>query len=529
MTKVQIRPGVGLLSLFPNMNYRPWYALGEFVDNSIQSYLDHKDELRELHGLEYRLRINITYVSGERPEILVEDNAAGIYERDIERAFTPAVRPFDRSGISQFGIGMKSAAAWYSNFYTVTTTALGETIRRQVTLDIAEIVSKEIEELPVIEEIAMPEEHGTRIVMRDLHQGIPVGRTRSKIIEYLSSIYRDFVKSGEMVLSINETPIAFNHPKILKAPYWPTEKGPIPGAESRHWKMPIDITLEDSWSDDKSPNRPDVAPRIRGWMAILETGATKQSGLALVWKRKVVVGAGSLAEGDDDSYKPARIFGASTTFPYQRLFGEIDVSQLQVTTFKDQIDWRNGQQEELQEKMHAALRAGDEPLISMANNYRSTAKTKDAKRSVEESARSAASAAREGFTDAFSKKSLPINSSEEVIRDSAQIESSTQVSVPSLDNGFTLEVVTSPGAKWLVLVPNDSGWIVQINRSHPFMNSFANLPGADLDPVFRLAMALALSEIKVKNTGMVDNYQIFRRFINDSLEGDLSQRKNTNS
>ena len=37
---INIRPGVGYLSILSAINYTPWHATAEFVDNSIQSYLD---------------------------------------------------------------------------------------------------------------------------------------------------------------------------------------------------------------------------------------------------------------------------------------------------------------------------------------------------------------------------------------------------------------------------------------------------------------------------------------------------------
>lgn len=105
---VQIRPGVGLYALFPSLRYTPWVALGEMVDNSIQSYLEHQDELRALHGPDYRLRIDINFHGGANPTIQIVDNAAGIFTKDISRAFTPAMPPPDKTKISQYGIGMKS-------------------------------------------------------------------------------------------------------------------------------------------------------------------------------------------------------------------------------------------------------------------------------------------------------------------------------------------------------------------------------------------------------------------------------------
>ena len=37
---VNIQPDVGVLSVLPHLNYRPWYALAEFVDNSLESFLE---------------------------------------------------------------------------------------------------------------------------------------------------------------------------------------------------------------------------------------------------------------------------------------------------------------------------------------------------------------------------------------------------------------------------------------------------------------------------------------------------------
>ena len=35
---VSIRPGVRVLSVLRHLNYKPWFALAEFVDNALQSY-----------------------------------------------------------------------------------------------------------------------------------------------------------------------------------------------------------------------------------------------------------------------------------------------------------------------------------------------------------------------------------------------------------------------------------------------------------------------------------------------------------
>ena len=107
MTKdsVDIRPTVGYLSILPSISYKPWYAIAEFVDNSLQSYLDKKSKLKKIHSSNWKLRIGI-YITAYKIQII--DNAGGIAEKDYSRAFRAAARPEKRDGLSEFGMGMKT-------------------------------------------------------------------------------------------------------------------------------------------------------------------------------------------------------------------------------------------------------------------------------------------------------------------------------------------------------------------------------------------------------------------------------------
>src|SRR5690242_20084133 len=107
---INIRPGVGILGLFPNMNYRAWYALAELVDNAIDSYLRNKAKIRKVEGDDFVLRIVVDVEGRDGGTVRVWDNAAGIASVDYGRAFITAEPPVDSAGLSQFGIGMKSAS-----------------------------------------------------------------------------------------------------------------------------------------------------------------------------------------------------------------------------------------------------------------------------------------------------------------------------------------------------------------------------------------------------------------------------------
>ena len=71
---------------FKNLNSSHPYSIGEFVDNSIQSYLDNKEELHKTRD-NYKALIEIDYDKDDK-EISIKDNCGGISDEDAIRAFT---------------------------------------------------------------------------------------------------------------------------------------------------------------------------------------------------------------------------------------------------------------------------------------------------------------------------------------------------------------------------------------------------------------------------------------------------------
>jgi hypothetical protein len=529
--QVTIRPGIGLYALFPSLRYSPWVALGEMVDNSIQSYQEHKEELFALHGPEYKLRIEINYSSGDSPTIQLIDNAAGIYTKDIERAFTPAMPPADKKGISQYGIGMKSSACWYANFFTIRTRALGEPIIRTVTFDIPKIIKNEIYELDIEkEEATNPKVHGTRIILKNLNQPVPVAGAASRLRSYLRSMYRDFLRTGELVLLINNEVQEAPMTNWLLAPYWPTDMGPLDD-KNYEWVKDFEIELNES----HNPINPaDPAPKIRGRIGILEKGDTKRAGLALLWRRKVVQGAGNMADSPDDLYRPGRIFGGANSFERQRVVGELDVSELSVTSFKDAVVWREGQEEEVLKKIKEALNTEPNPLLKMAKNYRASDNSKAGKAKLQGSLSDVVDSA---------TKALIENNASEQLGDSFEITKTTEVPepprtdetnvvqkviklIPQFNSDIILEVKDqNADTSWLRVrqIPDLDKWVITINREHPFMKSFTVADPDSLDPVLRIALAIGIAEIQGLSSGF-DTAGFLRLSINDLLRNYLSSR-----
>lgn len=219
LERVSIRPGVSVLSVLRHLNYRAWFALAEFVDNSLQSYLSSRATLEQLHGEGFRLAVRIEFDPTPPARLSIRDNAAGIAASDYRRAFRPAAVPPDRSGLSEFGMGMKSAACWFAPRWRVRTSALGEAVERTVGFDIKRIVNDELEELKIREAPSSRDAHFTEIVLEELHHPL-VGRTIGKVKEHLADIYRVFLRDGTLQLFFNNEPLTYTEPEVLNAPYF---------------------------------------------------------------------------------------------------------------------------------------------------------------------------------------------------------------------------------------------------------------------------------------------------------------------
>ena len=167
---VIIRPGVSVLALFRHLNYKPWFAVAEFVDNSLQSFLGNRPALQSWGTSS--LVVEIELETNPPGRLVVRDNAAGILASDYARAFKPAAPPSDRTGLAEFGIGMKSAACWFSDSWAVRSKGLGERVERSIEFDIPGIVAGNVEEIEPSELPATRNDHFTEITLRRLDQQI---------------------------------------------------------------------------------------------------------------------------------------------------------------------------------------------------------------------------------------------------------------------------------------------------------------------------------------------------------------------
>lgn len=504
---VSIRPGVSVLSVLRHLNYKPWFALAEFVDNSLQSFLSERPRLQALHGKAVHLRVDIDVESGEAARISIRDNAAGIAIKDFPRAFRPAAIPPDRSGLSEFGMGMKSAACWFSPRWAVRTKALGEGLERTVRFDINQIVHDQIEELRIGEEPTKKiNDHFTEIVLEDLYH-VPVGRTVGKIKEHLTDIYRTFIREGVLELRIGGERLAYAEPNLLRMPYVREPGGPV-----REWKKDINFPLGGGMS-------------VTGFAALRDPGNFARSGFALFRRGRLIEGSG------EEGYRPSYIFGQPGSFRSLRLFGELHLEGFQVSHTKDGFRWDENEQPFL-ELLKEHLDSDDLPLLKQADHLRVHASRNEmlgaAKQAVDNTA-------------AAMESSLP------QVLPAVAVQPPVETRSTSLGDTPTLAArdirVQFRGQSWLIRVQltneaSESQWLamsdqagsskspetleIRVSLAHPFMVSFAQTDPNDVEALLRVAAAIALSE-KLARLAGVKSAGTVRRNINEILREALSK------
>ena len=512
LNRVSIRPGVSVLSVLSHLNYRPWFALAEFVDNAIQSHIKYRDALAAVEGVPLRISIDVNSADGGR--ITVRDNAAGIAAADFPRAFRPAQLPPDTTGLCEFGMGMKSAACWFSPAWHVRTSALGEPFERTVRFDIASIVQDNLEELDVDETVAASHSHFTEIVLEQLHR-IPAGRTVGKIKEHLAEIYRIFMREGTLALTFNGSDLVYHEPEVLVSPRFNINNEPE--GDEIVWRKDLDFDFGDDL-------------KATGFAALRKTGSTTHAGFSLFRRKRLIQGSG------DEKYRPVYIFGHPNDYIYQRLFGELHIEGFEVSHTKDGFQWDQNEQPFL-ELLRDELDDSQIPLLRQARNLRVRPTRRQLRQASTEALTRTGTTLERDFPPVASAiagvsphETLPneLSTAELAAQRVIDIDFDQRrwrVVLELTDDhavGDWLEV--SEAELRNVSVDADDRETIGLRMSvvHPFVARFAGAEREKVEPLVRIAAALGLAE-KLAREGGVRGAGAIRSNVNKILRDALSR------
>jgi hypothetical protein len=333
---MEVRFSPRAVLFFKRLNYTPWHALAEFVDNSTQSYFDNKPQLDALTPGDVKLEVKIGYESGRGGRLVISDNAMGMSEAEVARALTIGEPPPEHGYRSQFGLGLKTAATWFGDLWQVTTKRLGAPSGLKFVFDVDKVAAGLDVELV---QFSAPEaDHYTIVEIAQLNRRL-ITRTRERIANHLRTMYRNDLSAGWLRLIWND--------EVLEAEGLPQFAVDPDGAALY---KDFAFTLE--------------GKTISGWAGVLEDGSRRRAGFSILHSDRVIRSA-------PDAWKPATIYGEGggrNDLINQRLVGEIQLNEFPVSHSKDDIVWTDDQEQAVEVGLEQEIR----DLVAAARNLRKT-------------------------------------------------------------------------------------------------------------------------------------------------------------
>ena len=329
---IEIRVGTETIRNYKRLSYDIWYALAEFIDNSSQSYFNNREILDDAYDREgSRLEVRVLY-DRDRDTIRVTDNAMGMSLDELDYALQIAKAPQDTSGRSEFGMGLKTAACWLGDLWTVRTKRLGEEFEHSITFDVEAVASGQtgLEPLSVKKRL---EDHYTVVEIHRMHFKIH-GRTIGRIKDHLRSMYRVDVREGIMELLWDQEPLAYDDALDM-----------LTAAGGAEYRKSFDFAVGDR--------------QVKGWVGVLNAGGRPKAGFAIIRRGRVI-------QGQPAAWRPGSIFGQEqgrNDLINQRVVGEIHLDEFMVSHTKNSILWQ-GDEEAVVE----------DTLKEIAKDYMSTAR-----------------------------------------------------------------------------------------------------------------------------------------------------------
>ncbi|RBA25505.1 ATP-binding protein [Herminiimonas fonticola] len=356
---VDVSPDMSMYLLLRSQGYEESYALAEFIDNAIHA---HQNAVASNPKLHEKLTINLSFYSNNyrdaasQNSISIIDDGVGISGEHLVHALKPAKPPTQR-GLSEFGIGMKAAAVWFSPIWSLSTSPTGENFDYTVDFDLDKLIAAGKTEIDV-KKTSATKRHasGTTILLKDLHKPIASDRYVA-ICEALTEIYQTFTRGTGAYLTLNATYDGANQKNLkyqdsgasdvlIARNYKVRGKKLILSGPEKSWTVPVEFDY--------------LGHHVTGHLELRETGSyVNNPGLVLFRYGRVIKGLKS------KPYNPPKLYKTANKYGKQRIYGELHLDGLPVSYMKDGFNI-----DEDDFLVHILRLDGVEALMAQAENYR---------------------------------------------------------------------------------------------------------------------------------------------------------------
>lgn len=501
--ELNIQPQAGVIGVFSRLNYKPWYAIAEFVDNSTQSFYSHQDYL-EKQGIT-ELHVDIKY-DNDQDILTITDDAFGMELDDFARAIKIDSPPASKKGRNEFGMGLKTAASWFGNIWSVRSTQLDSGKEYYAEINIPVLRSKNINSVSIRESKVAQTSHGTTIIIREITKKIGSSRTKSKIKDLLKSMYRRDLNNGLVHITYDGEPLFYDEHECLMF-------------RNRKWRKDIDFYFD---FDGRSHH-------VTGFVGLLAHGGFGRAGFALFRRNRVVIG------GDDFNYKPEEIFGQAQSTIAHKLFGEIDLEDFPISQAKDGFVWDDGLEEQFIKELKLHIKEYIE-IAKITNKDR--IKEEETSKAVSDKVQHQVSdvlnrtfsnqdkQSQQPQQPEYPELSLYKEYQEEQNNLSEKVDTKIRTYTINLNPAtkckLSVQWTMGNATTWIKVDYNEDGSAanIHLNINHPFFKPFSEKEDFKL-VLEKFALAFAIAEIQAKKNanseGMI-NPNAFRTNINRYLE-----------
>lgn len=316
-------------------------------------------------------------------------------------------------------------------------------------------------------------------------------------------MYRRDLNDGKVMILFDGEPLHFDNYDSLRF-------------RDKIWRKDLDFSIV---FNDKNYH-------INGFVGILANGGFGKAGFALFRRGRVVIG------GEDQNYKPERIFGQSQSPIAHKLFGELDLDDFPVNQAKDGFVWDDGLEDVFIEEVRKNIKDYID-IAKMTNKERAREESlsEDISNNIQQSVQ-------QTINDSISTPIYNpiieepndlfqyINYQNEQKKEADKTDKKIRKYKVPLDPHTSYEI----GVQWTI--SSNTTWInidhstddktasVKININHPFFKPFSE--NEEFKVVLeKFAIAFALAEIRAKSQSNADGLVLpgtFRNFINEFLK-----------
>ena len=480
--KEDVSVGSGIIGVFPRMPQKLERVFAEFIDNSTQSFNDHKEELQRKDNTTV-CKVSIVWGNNE---ITITDNAYGMSHDEFKHALklNDPRNDYSENSRSQYGMGLKTAASYMGEWYEIETTMLGGKECFRSVVDVEERKKSNPTEIDNFVTDVPENKHYTKITIKKLLKKLS-NSIDASLRKKLAAIYAEDLNNGDLEIVLNGRPIISVDPDLR-----------INGNTGSEYI---------SYFEDEFEFNEEIY-KYSGWVGILNKGTTDDAGFTL----------SQYGRGIKLNYRPGDIFGKTNSFAYQRIVGEIMFDEKWKVSFnKDEFIWDDGLEKEFIKSLKNNAQVKE--MVSTSNKLRADSneikpvvKQEDAKKSAEKIQNKYVP-----LKNVTRTNIAPVENNQPtvVIKNDEQIkENIVKIEWESIEYSFDIQIKNDdPDLDWLTVQKkgeNNSYYIV-LNGTTRFFADYNNKNCKDLIIDFAVSLALMqLSSVRVgidleKSTAML--------------------------